>query len=149
MCVVHRDISLGDPTAPLERCDTVRPSTGHKKLKPKMKILERCQAIGELLHQVSQIAQEISDAAGAAMIHTIVRITTAKDLCVEAARRQLIDNLPFSENNNTSNSTQPPPPSNPWSRWVDQASGRVYWHNADTHESTWIDPSSPPPPPPF
>ena len=43
----------------------------------------------------------------------------------------------------------PPPPSN-WSRYVDATSGKPYWHDAHSGETTWDEPvaTQPPPPPP-
>ena len=42
----------------------------------------------------------------------------------------------------------PPPPLSNWRRYVDAASGKPYWHDAHSGETTWDEPATQPPPPP-
>ena len=42
----------------------------------------------------------------------------------------------------------PPPPLSNWRRYVDAASGKPYWHDAASGETTWDEPAAAPPPPP-
>ena len=42
----------------------------------------------------------------------------------------------------------PPPPQKKWSRYVDATSGKPYWHDARSGETTWDEPATQPPPPP-
>ena len=42
----------------------------------------------------------------------------------------------------------PPPPQKDWSRYVDATSGKPYWHDAASGETTWDEPATQPPPPP-
>jgi hypothetical protein len=124
MCVLHRDIKLGN-----------------NRLRHKMKILERCETIEQLIQQICQIARTITDGVGQEMLLTAERVRQAVQLCSTAARQQLMSGLP-------SCSAQPPPPASQWMPWLDSRTGRSYWHNTFTNETTWLDPSGPPPPPP-